>query len=187
MPTLLKCRTCEKDVAATAAACPHCGAKTRSISAALKVDAFGGLLVLCLLIVIGLWIQGAINSGGSSSDSGGEPDSFATTTAPAFALSAPEIVAEYRANEVAADQKYKGQIISVTGVITKIGKDIMDSPYVTLDGGDPDSFRSAQLYFVDSSELSTLSKSEQMRAKCRCDGLVMNVVLKRCVIEAIGG
>lgn len=185
MPKLVKCRECGKEVAKTATACPHCGANDPGTSDATMAAALIGLLMIGLAVGLAVW--GVTNSGGSSSDSGGEPDSFATTTAPAFALSAPEIVAEYRANEVAADQKYKGQIISVTGVITKIGKDIMDSPYVTLDGGDPDSFRSAQLYFVDSSALSTLSKGERLQAKCRCDGLSINVQLTRCVIEATGG
>ena len=53
---------------------------------------------------------------------------------PSVKISASRLYKEYDANEIAADQKYKGKIIEVTGVIRDIGNDIMNNAYVTLAG-----------------------------------------------------
>jgi len=39
---------------------------------------------------------------------------------------------EYKSNEIAADQKYKNKNVAVVGMVEKIGKDILDKPYITL-------------------------------------------------------
>ncbi|MDX9925554.1 MAG: hypothetical protein RBS48_12395, partial [Ignavibacteriaceae bacterium] len=49
-------------------------------------------------------------------------------------ITASQLVADYKANQVAADSKYKGNIVEVTGTISTIGKDIMDTPYISLNG-----------------------------------------------------
>lgn len=48
---------------------------------------------------------------------------------PSYTLSADQLYREYESNEVAADEKYKGEIVIVYGEIQDIGKDIMDEPY----------------------------------------------------------
>jgi hypothetical protein len=53
---------------------------------------------------------------------------------PAYTLSANQLVKDYEANEVAADAKYKGLIVIVSGSIESIGKDIMDQAYVVIGG-----------------------------------------------------
>ena len=52
-----------------------------------------------------------------------------------FKISAATLIAAYEANEVAADEKFKGKLIEVTGVIDSIAKDILGDPYVTLGSG----------------------------------------------------
>lgn len=52
-----------------------------------------------------------------------------------FKISAATLIAAYEANEVAADEKFKGKLIEVTGVIDSIAKDIMGDLYVTLGSG----------------------------------------------------
>jgi len=47
-------------------------------------------------------------------------------------VNAIQIYNEYKENEVSADKKYKGKLIDVSGEVDKIGKDIMDNPYVSL-------------------------------------------------------
>ena len=48
-------------------------------------------------------------------------------TKPNVTVSARKLYKEYNANEIAADEKYKGQIIQVSGIIRDIGNDIMDN------------------------------------------------------------
>ncbi|WP_009904341.1 OB-fold protein [Burkholderia thailandensis] len=75
-----------------------------------------------------------------------------TTTAaapqqtPPIQITAQQLYAEYHANEVAADLKYKGRRLAVTGAIADIKKDVFDDPIVSLQvDGDP--FHTVNAYF----------------------------------------
>jgi len=52
-----------------------------------------------------------------------------------FKLSAKKLYSEYDRNEIAADAKYKGKKIVVTGTIRSLGIDILGDPYIELIGG----------------------------------------------------
>ena len=54
----------------------------------------------------------------------------AAVETPTTKVTATQMLADYEANEVAADQKYKGNMVEVSGTIKNIGKDILDTPYV---------------------------------------------------------
>jgi hypothetical protein len=47
-------------------------------------------------------------------------------------VTATDLIRQYESNEVAADNQYKGKALAVSGTIEKVGKDIMDAPYVTM-------------------------------------------------------
>ena len=49
-------------------------------------------------------------------------------------ITARELNQSYTHNEVAADDKFKGKTIAVTGEIRKISKDIFDNTYLVLNG-----------------------------------------------------
>ena len=88
---------------------------------------------------------------------------------------------EYNANEIAADEKYKGKIIEVTGVIRDIGNDIMDNAYITLVGNEY--FGDIQCYFNEKSVVASLSKGKRITVMGSCSGLMMNVHLNDCIIK----
>ena len=94
-------------------------------------------------------------------------------------IQAPQIVAAYVANEVAADIRYKDRTQIVEGRIDTIGKDILDDPYVTLSAGESE-FRSVQAFFKtkDLQQLASLSKGQLVRVEGTCEGLMMNVQVK---------
>jgi tRNA_anti-like len=48
---------------------------------------------------------------------------------------AKAIAADYEQNEIAADERFKGRRIRITGTIHDIGKDILDAPYLSLGSG----------------------------------------------------
>ncbi len=106
-----------------------------------------------------------------------------TTQEEAIKVTALKLASDYKANQVAADSKYEGKTVEVTGTITSIGKDILDTPYVTLNGGDI--ITSVQCMFdkSDQAELATLSKDTRitLQGKVR-GGLIMNVLLDNCSI-----
>jgi hypothetical protein len=108
-------------------------------------------------------------------------DEEAVIGAPAFSITAEDLHAEYDANEVAADAKFKNKILLVTGAVDEIGKDILDQPYITLGRGEMSVF-GVQAIFPesDSRDLAKLSKGERVAVKCVCAGKLGNVILKKC-------
>jgi hypothetical protein len=94
-------------------------------------------------------------------------------------------VAAYKANEIAADGRFKDRTIAVTGPVDRIGKDILNNPFVTLSGEPVDSFRGVQATFPREaeSELARLQTGQTITVVCRARGLMMNVQLDRCAIR----
>ena len=106
-----------------------------------------------------------------------------STQEPAITVSARQLYADYEANGVAADGKYKDKVLQVTGVVNTIDRDIMDKIYVTLKGDQY--FGDIQCYFAEShtQEAANLSKGQTITVKGICDGQSIDVSLKGCIIE----
>ena len=134
-----------------------------------------GFFVLAVLIVI-------INPAGKT-----EKDGDGAQTAPreeVIKVSAVRLSEEYDANKVAADSKYKGKILEISGIIKDIGKDILDTPYVSLQGRQLSLF-GVQCMFAraDESKLATLSKGQSIVLQGRVEGeLIGNIVVRGCSI-----
>lgn len=166
---LVKCKECGKEISKEAAACPQCGAKRKAGFGKKMLIGLGVLFVLIFLAQLG---------------EQGQKDAVKTASAAEIIdASARGLVYEYEQNEVASDSKYKGKILRVRGAVGDIKKDILDELYVTLEAGDP--IRSVQCYFdkEHSGALAKLSKGASISIRGRCDGLMMNVILKDCVLE----
>ena len=101
---------------------------------------------------------------------------------PSISVSAEQLISEYKDNEIAADQKYKGKLIQVTGRVDHVGKDIVDSMYVTVKGKGKYEFVTVQCFFDDSwaTRLSYLSEDYPITVQGTCDGKFGNVLLKSC-------
>ena len=97
-------------------------------------------------------------------------------------ISAKQLTAAYLANEVNADNNFKGKTFYVSGRVVAIKKDILDKIYVTLEGDEM--FREVQCYFDDNETASKLQKGMKVTFKGECDGLMMNVLMKNCVLAA---
>ena len=106
-----------------------------------------------------------------------------TAQTPALEVSASQLYSDYEANGVAADEKYKNKILKVTGTVNTIDKDIMDQIYVTLNGSNV--IGDVQCFFSDDyvSDASQLQKGQKITVVGKCDGKLMNVMLKGCSIE----
>ena len=100
---------------------------------------------------------------------------------PSITISASKLYREYNENEIAADEKYKGKIIEVTGVIRDIGNDIMDNAYITLVGNEY--FGDIQCYFNEKSVVAKLSKGKRITVIGSCSGLMINVQINNCIVR----
>lgn len=110
----------------------------------------------------------------------------ATETQPeeVIKVSAIRLSEEYDANKVAADVKYKSKTLEISGIVNSIGKDILDTPYVTLKGREYSLF-GVQCMFgkADEPKLATLSKGQNITLRGKVSGeLVGNIVARGCQI-----
>ncbi len=121
-------------------------------------------------------------------DSTGEPlaradAQQARTTQPErpIQVSALDLYTAYNANEVAADDKFKGRLLAVTGPVGRVGKDLRANPYVTLQAGD-DPFQVVTAYFGKDkdADLSKLQKGETVRITCRGGGVLLMAPVLKC-------
>lgn len=103
--------------------------------------------------------------------------------ATALSVSPRQLMADYEANEVAADQQYKDKVLLVSGIVTNIGKDVMGEIYVTLSAGD--ALGGVQCSFSEShtQEAARLSKGQRVTIKGMCKGKVLNVLLGGCILQ----
>lgn len=104
-------------------------------------------IVFVALIVIGI-IATPKKKDGVAAETKIEPTIVVT--------SAGELARAYHDNTVAADQKFKGKTLQISGTIDSIGTSIGGSPYITLRGG-VNQFMEPQLSF-ERAELDALAK-----------------------------
>jgi len=97
---------------------------------------------------------------------------------PEFRISATQLAAEYETNESAANEKYKGKIILVTGIISEIYRGFLYTPYVQLEGG-------VRCHFSDTEDpvMVTLSEGQTISMKGQGDRLFIGVELRGCTVE----
>ena len=100
----------------------------------------------------------------------------------AIKVDASNLYDEYKDNEVAADAKYKGKVVEVSGEIDHISSSFGKSS-VTLGG-----MLGATCYFSKSEEgvLASLSKGQVITVRGTVDGKLMGVNLKNCHVTSPG-
>jgi hypothetical protein len=117
---------------------------------------------------------------------GGCPSSEKTNKAAAeIRVSAVDLCKEYEANVVAADEKYRGKVIVVSGQIEDIGKTLGDTPELTLASNHLKGVV-CQFFNDQKPRFADVSKGKTVSIKGKCAGKVIffdTVVLQECVIE----
>lgn len=100
-------------------------------------------------------------------------------------VTADELLAAYKENELAGDKQFKGKTLIVTGVLDSIQSGFGDTPYLMLKAGDEYEFNMPQAHF-DASEtdsLVALKKGESIQIQCVSDGEMMgSPMLKDCKV-----
>lgn len=179
---MINCKTCGVEIAKSAKACPHCGAKNKVLHPVR--GAIAGIVALFCCIII---ISAMIGSGESSADTtsgNGSASQIESKEEPFIEISAHDLWTAYDENEVSADNLYKSEILHVTGTVSEIGKDIIaETPYVLLKAGDTYGIYSVQCYFYDSEEqsvLASLKDGDTVTIAGKCKGRTINVTLSDC-------
>lgn len=160
-------------------------AKTNKRRNPLKIVLIGIIGVIVLLWVIGSLVDGETTTSETSTSE--NPTSAASTTTPIPAIlkvTSLKMSSDYQDNQVAADAKYKGNVVQISGAVQSIGKDILDKPYIEL-GGSTATLFGVQCMFGkgDEPQLATVSKGNTLTLQGRVSGsLVGNVIVNECSI-----
>jgi hypothetical protein len=95
-----------------------------------------------------------------------------------------ELLGSYKDNEIRSDAAYKDKWIQTTGLVGDVKKDILGSIYVTVGTGAVFEIPTVQCFFEkDQTEaVSSLSKGNKITVRGRVSGLMMNVLVKKCVL-----
>lgn len=153
----------------------------------------GVALLICLVLIIYMefYDQPSVHQAQQ-----GDPQFAASTAtdapqsnpAPQYTqISAADLLSAYDANEVNADNLYKGELLLVTGIVKSIGKDLTDRVYITIsEDGSEYNLYTVQCYFEDEDEINnkvaTLEQGQTVNVLGTCDGKVLNVALKDCIL-----
>jgi len=125
---------------------------------------------------VGLVVLGILTVGSFDSD---KDTQKVQSQAASYTLSADQLYKEYDTNEVAADAKYKGKVVIVSGKIQDIGTDIMDDAYIVIGG--EGFLDGVQCTFTESGKASVarLSKGQQVTVKGEVGGKIGNVLVNK--------
>ena len=154
----------------------------------LKIHLSRGVKILIVLIIFFI-ISTQIIKPSNTSDSVKNTNTSESKTVEVpkeemVSVTATKMIADYKANEVSADAMYKGKMVEVKGLVSSIGKDILDTPYIALTNGDQYAFESVQCMFMKTqeSELVNVKKGQSITLKGRVSGKLGNIIIRECNI-----
>lgn len=181
------CRECKTVISSDAVTCPSCGKRSpHGMSTGRKIlwGSIGGVL---LIGAIGSssshTTSGAAVSSSSSSSSSSRAAPPAAPAGPDLVVDAEQLWADYDANEVAADNTYKGKLLQVTGTIASIDKDFMGDMIVNLKSRNQFSHTMATLQSSEASKAASLAKGARITVLCKGRGRTIDSPsLAHCVI-----
>jgi hypothetical protein len=133
-----------------------------------------------LVVLMGLLLVAGTAS--CSSDSASSTSLYSAKDA--LRVTAKQLYGAYRKHRAAADARYKGKLLEVTGVVYEVGTDriLSDAPEVMLTGGAFDRALGVDCTFDEryDSETAKLKPGQTTAVLGICDGFAVNVLLLRC-------
>lgn len=178
---LASCKHCGKDVAKGAKECPSCGGKLKMGWGKKALIFFGVWIVLA--VVVSATKDGEGKKSGSSVATVTQANAATPEEKkPVITVSASQMAKDYESNEIAADEKYKGKMVQITGVVDGVEKDLMDNPFLSLDSGWSGYY--LHCYFEDTKPLVKLKKGQKVTVVGEVKQLsLVFIELKECELK----
>lgn len=176
---LIACYECGSEISTAATACPKCGAPNKvqvkpqapQETAKTKPKTRPVFKVLAI-VLLGFFLVALF----SNPD---RPTQTASQTEPEISVEAEKLSADYKANEVAADNKYKGKRLLVTGTVESINKDFKDEVWVGL--ATDNQFMPIHAEGFAPQQVSGLKKGSVIKIPCTGAGMIVgSPFLKDC-------
>ncbi|TXC81474.1 OB-fold protein [Luteibaculum oceani] len=99
---------------------------------------------------------------------------------PAATLTAEELYSEFETSESAANEKYLGKVIEVSGKV--VSTENRDGNVSVLLSADSD-LGGVQCSLDSTYREVKVKVGDELRLKCQCNGMLFDVALNRCVIK----
>ena len=103
-------------------------------------------------------------------------------------VAAADLLKEFQADPVAADEKYMGKYLELTGVVERRGgTGRAEAPFVVLHGGDENAKVKVECFFdlaygPEEAKVRRLAKGQKVTLRGEYSGQVSNVQLRQCVL-----
>jgi putative nucleic acid binding protein len=132
------------------------------------------LAIGLMLVVVGACTRTKKSSSSSSSET------KAADTAPPGQLTAEALFEEFQKDKDAAERKYKGQVVTVTGTVDKVKIGPSGNPYVLMKTSSL--ILRVQFLFkkADESAVAALKEGQKATIRGRVHGRIGNVVIEDC-------
>ena len=140
------------------------------------------LIIFAAFIVLGI-IFSEKDTDNSSTNTA---EVVATETELPVEITAQELFREYQANEVAANLKYKGRELKITGVIDSIQAGLYDEPIIVLIAGGEFDIASVQADLKDSEHDKAVDLRRRQQITLICVGaseVLGDPMLENCLIQ----
>ena len=100
---------------------------------------------------------------------------------PDFDLEATELFSQFETNEASANEKYLDKVLQVSGVVKETTTDDAGQVSITLDAGNMMFGIICKLDEIARHKRTNFQPGEKIKLKGVCTGMLMDVVLVRCV------
>jgi len=163
----IRCKKCGREVNSKDKYCPVCGNLIKK-----NVLARAVLFIIAVLIVFYFYPK-LINKT--------DKNKQVKYSAPAFSITASRLDTIYEENEPSADNKFKGKVVSVSGEIGSIGKDMIGKFNICLKT--KNNLCGIQCFFDKTHKKKVVAqeKGAHITITGRCDGKTGRVILRKCV------
>lgn len=167
---LKACLGCKKEIGEGAKPCPNCGRKKPH---GLSVVETLGVVMFSLFVLAAMC--GRRDKDESSAPASGiaHASEEAALPIPPIELGAQQLWAAYDANEVAADNAYKGRVLAVTGKVVSIEKGILSEILVKLAADGPYDYVIATMDKSQASAAAALSKGTRLTVLGKGNGMII--------------
>ncbi len=119
----------------------------------------------------------AVKADSSSASNKKNPSIAPIPVERAIKVSADDYFLDYLANEIAADDKYKGKLVNIHGAVTLISKDAMGNPFIVLDTGGGNG---VPIYDFPVEKARKLSIGSSVNVICRGNGMTLSIPTIKC-------
>ena len=185
---MTKCKKCGKVFPMNMSNCPDCFAKR-----SLPVGSVVGITICCVILAICLGsIIGILVSEQPTAVADDYPQEVENkaeidyTEIDYIEVTANDIFSAFEENEIAAEEKFKGQLVKITGIVSDINsKSTLISANILLKV-DGSVFGCVQCNFnsENSKALSTVEKGQNVTIVGTCEGLSLyNVMINACELQ----